>query len=90
MQKTNRLAEKIIKRKGNKLFVKWKRHNNSFNSWIDKKYIELKQVIAFLNHSEILEQILMLNLIFQIKQPKQISSITMLILQVLHLKMELV
>ena len=28
--------EKIIKRKGNKLFGKWKRYNNSFNSWIDK------------------------------------------------------
>ena len=29
--------EKIIKRKGNKLHVKWKRYDNSFNSWIDKK-----------------------------------------------------
>ena len=29
--------EKVIKRKGNKLFVKWKGYNNSFNSWIDKK-----------------------------------------------------
>ena len=29
--------EKIIKRKGNKLYVKWKGYNNSFNSWIDKK-----------------------------------------------------
>ena len=27
--------EKIIKRKGNKLYVKWKRYNNSFNSWVD-------------------------------------------------------
>ena len=31
--------EKIIKRKGNKLYVKWKRYNNSLNSWIDKKDI---------------------------------------------------
>ena len=31
--------EKVIKRKGNKLYVKWKEHNNSFNSWIDKKDI---------------------------------------------------
>ena len=31
--------EKIIKRKGNKLYVKWKGYNNSFNSWIDKKDI---------------------------------------------------
>ena len=29
--------EKVIKRKGNKLYVKWKGYNNSFTSWIDKK-----------------------------------------------------
>ena len=28
--------EKVIKRKGNKLYVKWKGYNNYFNSWIDK------------------------------------------------------
>ena len=40
LQKTNQTEfriEKIIKKKGDKLYVKWKRHNNSFNSWIDKK-----------------------------------------------------
>ena len=26
-----------MKRKGDKLFVKWKDYDNSFNSWIDKK-----------------------------------------------------
>ena len=31
--------EKVIKRKGNKLYVKWKGYDNSFNSWIDKKDI---------------------------------------------------
>ena len=31
--------EKVIKRKDDKLCVKWKGHNNSFNSWIDKKDI---------------------------------------------------
>ena len=31
--------EKVIKKKGNKLYVKWKGYNNSFNSWIDKKNI---------------------------------------------------
>ena len=31
--------EKVIKRKGDKLYVKWKGHNNSFNSWIEKKDI---------------------------------------------------
>ena len=39
-QKTNQKEfriEKVIKRKGNKLYVKWKGYNDSFNSWIDKK-----------------------------------------------------
>ena len=26
-----------MKKKGNKLYVKWKGYNNSFNTWIDKK-----------------------------------------------------
>ena len=26
-----------IKKKGDKLYVKWKRYDSSFNSWIDKK-----------------------------------------------------
>ena len=29
--------EKVIKRKGNKLYVKLKVYDNSFNGWIDKK-----------------------------------------------------
>ena len=29
--------EKVIKRKGNKLYVKWKGYENSFNGKIDKK-----------------------------------------------------
>ena len=29
--------EKILKRKGDKLYVKWKGYDNHFNSWIDKK-----------------------------------------------------
>ena len=41
LQKTNQnefRIEKVIKRKGNKLFVKWKGYDdNSFNNWIDKK-----------------------------------------------------
>ena len=28
--------EKVIKRKGDKMYVKWKGYDNSFNSWIDK------------------------------------------------------
>ena len=40
LQKTNQKqfrTEKVIKRKGSKLYFKWKGYNNSFNSWIDKK-----------------------------------------------------
>ena len=29
--------EKVIKRKGDKLYVRWKGYENPFNSWIDKK-----------------------------------------------------
>ena len=29
--------EKVIKRKGDKMYVKWKGYDNSFNSWINKK-----------------------------------------------------
>ena len=39
LQKTNQQKfriEKVIKRKGNKLYIKWKGYNNSFKSWIDK------------------------------------------------------
>ena len=31
--------ENVIKKKGYKLYVKWKGYDNSFNSWIDKKDI---------------------------------------------------
>ena len=40
LQKTNQekfRIEKVIKKKGNKLYVKWKGYDSSFNSWIDKK-----------------------------------------------------
>ena len=29
--------EKVIRKKGDKLYVKWKRCDSSFHSWIDKK-----------------------------------------------------
>ena len=29
--------EKVIKKKGDKLYVKWKGYGNSVNRWIDKK-----------------------------------------------------
>ena len=40
LQKINRQEfriEKVIKKKGDKLYVKWKRYDSSFHSWIDKK-----------------------------------------------------
>ena len=40
LQKTNQKEfriEKVIKKKGNKLYVKWKGYDNSFNTWIHKK-----------------------------------------------------
>ena len=40
LQKTNQQkfrVEKVIKRKSDKLYVKWKGYDTSFNSWIDKK-----------------------------------------------------
>ena len=42
LQKTNQKEfriEKILKRKGDKLYVKWNRYSNLFNSWINKKDI---------------------------------------------------
>ena len=39
LQKTNQdkfRIEKVIRRKGDKLYGKWKGYDNSFNSWIDK------------------------------------------------------
>ena len=46
MHKTNQKecgVEKIIKRKGNKLYIKWKGYDNSFNSWIDKKNMQMSE-----------------------------------------------
>ena len=43
LQKTNQQKfriEKIIKTKGDKLYVKWKGYDNSFNSWIEQKDLE--------------------------------------------------
>ena len=42
LQKNNQeefRIEKVIKRKGNKLYVKWKGYDDFFNSWIDRKDI---------------------------------------------------
>ena len=42
LQKTNQeklKIEKVLKRKGDKLDVKWKGYDSRFNSWIKKIYI---------------------------------------------------
>ena len=39
LQQTEFRVKKVIKRKGNKLHVKWKGYDNSLGSWIDKKDI---------------------------------------------------
>ena len=42
LQKTNQKefsVEKLIKRKDDKLYVKWKGYENYFNGWIDEKHI---------------------------------------------------
>ena len=42
LQKTNEKEfriEKVIERKDNNRYIKWKNYNNSFISCIDKKYI---------------------------------------------------
>ena len=44
LQKTNQTefrVEKVIKRKRDILYVKWKGYNTSFNSWIDKNDIDV-------------------------------------------------
>ena len=42
LQKTNQeefRIEKVIKGKSDKMYVKWKGYDDSFNKWIDKKYL---------------------------------------------------
>ena len=42
LQKSNQKQfriEKVLKRKGDKLYVNWKGYNNSFNTSISKKYL---------------------------------------------------
>ena len=54
--------QRVIKRKGDKLYVKCRAYNNSFNSWINKKDLVQKWVNTFLSCLEVLEKILMLKL----------------------------
>ena len=31
--------EKVLERKGDKLYIKWKGYHNSFNRWINEKHL---------------------------------------------------
>ena len=48
LQRTNQQEfriKKVIKKKGDKLYVKWKGYDNSFNSWIDKKRLSINESV---------------------------------------------
>ena len=48
LQKTSQKEfriEKVIKKKGNKVYVTWKGYDNSFNGWIDKNDLINEQSI---------------------------------------------
>ena len=48
LQKTDQKEfriEKVLKKRGDKLYVKWKGYDNSFNSWMDKKDIVCNESI---------------------------------------------
>ena len=58
LQKTNQKKfriEKVIKGKSDKLWVKWKGYDNSFNSWIDKKDIIIIKISEYLPEPKSLE-----------------------------------
>ena len=58
-KKTNQkkfIIEKILKRKDDKLYIKWKGYDN-FKSWINKKDLIQKWVNNFLSRLEVLEEI---------------------------------
>ena len=53
LQKTNQeefRIEKVIKLKGDKMYVKWKGYDNSFNSWIEISY-KMSQYFPLCNNS---------------------------------------
>ena len=78
LQKTDQKKfriEKVIKKKGNKLHVKWKGYDNSCNNWIDKKTYHKMSYIP--TYSEVEEEIVSvtLNLSNYVTQ-KEFKSLT--------------
>ena len=61
--------EKVIKRPGNKLYVKWKGYDNLFDSWQRRHCI--KWVSTFLDDVNLLKETLKSKLIYLIMQQKQ-------------------
>ena len=52
LQKTSQekfRIEKIVNRKGDKLYIKWKGYDNLFNCWINEKDLVKKWVNTFLS-----------------------------------------
>ena len=52
LQKTSQekfRIEKVLKRKGDKLYVKWKGYDNSFNSWVNE--LTLDEIRSYKNES---------------------------------------
>lgn len=43
--------EKVIKRKGNKVLVKWKGYPDEFNSWVDKNELIDLYLVAARHHA---------------------------------------
>ena len=56
LQKTNQKElKKVIKRKSDKLYVKWKGYNSSFSSWIDKKRLSINNSLIDKKRRSIIE-----------------------------------
>ena len=79
LQKTNQKEfriEKVIKRKGDKLYVKWKGYDNSFNGWINKKdlvgFYHIKMSKFYSEPYEPFGGVLTLQLIYLVMQQKLI------------------
>ena len=60
LQKANQekfRIEKVIKRKGNKLYIKWKGYDKIFSSWVDKKKDMIKFLVVGLIKKDIVKWI---------------------------------
>ena len=54
------MIEKVIKRKGDKLYLKWKGYDNLFNSWINKKDLVISYVFKNMISSYVFKTIVSL------------------------------